>query len=603
MSATRPSTATRLAQRAWRLLHTDAGAAYELIERAWLRAEAEGDAVGLGWAQLLRGFHLLSFADPAAAVRELDAARQRLAALGEREAEILASAGQARALWRMGQVQRAQAQLLPLRDEGLRLLRHERRGVFLNALAGCHSARGESEQAFACMYQALREAGPKRGLGFDIALHCNLAHELIELGDHHEALRQVEHGLERIAGLSHGRVHTALLVNRIVCLTDLGRAPEAMAAVRAVAAAPHDPSGRGLIAMHFESLALCALRAGDLGFAQALLARIQPARQLPDDRAEHSLALALAEHLQGQPAQGLARLRALEPWVHGAADDAPGLRMRCNHAELLAELAEACGDAPAALQAWRRARQLQAERARRASAARWQAAMLQTELLQMQQRLEEQQTKREAAERARAALAEANAHLSRKIAEVEALQGQLREQATQDVLTGLANRRHLNDTLPNMLALALRAGAPLAVAVLDLDHFKAVNDTHGHMVGDQLLTALGALLRQHLRRSDIAFRYGGEEFCLLMPNTSALDAQAKVQALLAAWREQVFVLEGHRVLTGLSFSGGITDSHLAPPSPGALLRAADQLLLLAKRSRRGSVLVPGAGCFEPLETH
>ena len=57
MSATRPSTATRLAQRAWRLLHTDAGAAYELIERAWLRAEAEGDAVGLGWAQLLRGFH------------------------------------------------------------------------------------------------------------------------------------------------------------------------------------------------------------------------------------------------------------------------------------------------------------------------------------------------------------------------------------------------------------------------------------------------------------------------------------------------------------------------------------------------------------------
>ena len=163
-------------------------------------------------------------------------------------------------------------------------------------------------------------------------------------------------------------------------------------------------------------------------------------------------------------------------------------------------------------------------------------------------------------------MAELNAALSRKIAEVEALQCRLQELATQDALTGLANRRHLNDTLPATLALAQRDATPLAVVVIDLDHFKRVNDNHGHPVGDQLLAAFGLLLREHLRRSDLAFRYGGEEFCLLMPHTPAADAQLKVQGLLAAWRTQCFAIEGGITLTGQSFSAGITDSLLGPAS-------------------------------------
>jgi diguanylate cyclase (GGDEF)-like protein len=257
--------------------------------------------------------------------------------------------------------------------------------------------------------------------------------------------------------------------------------------------------------------------------------------------------------------------------------------------QLASELHEARGDAPAALAALRRWQALNARRASMASRARYQAAVLQTELLQLQHRLEENDIKRHATERARAEMALANLALSRKIQEVESLQAALREQATQDALTGLFNRRHLNDTLPALLAMALREHQPLSVVVIDLDHFKAVNDTHGHPAGDLLLTAFGRLLRDQLRGSDQAFRYGGEEFCLLLPNTPAAAAAGKVQQLLLQWHEQVFALDSG-VLRDLGFSAGVADTLQAAPTPVQLLHAADDLLLAAKRAGRRRVV-------------
>jgi diguanylate cyclase (GGDEF)-like protein len=591
---TTPSPAQHQAQQAWRQLHGDAGHALLLAQAAAQRAANDDDAAGAAWAQLALGFHRLYFAAPAEAATVLEDSARRFATLQDQRAgEILACTGHARALWRLGRVQQAMALLLPLRDEGLQLLAAEQRGVLLNAIAGCWSALGDSAQAFAYMYQALRDTGPELGHGFDTALYCNLSHELIELGDRDEALRQVERGLERMQGLQNGRLLTVLLVNRTICLTELGRAAEALPDVRRLAAAEADPSGRALLPMHFEAQAICALQAGDLPLADHLLARCA-APQLPDEFVERAMAEALRQHRHGDTAAALRTLDAVAPQLLAEGDAKPSLRMRCEHARLRANLLEAAGDLAGALAALRDWQRHQAERARLASRARQQAAMLQTELLQMQQRLEENEAKRQQAERARAELAELNAALSRKIAEVEALQCRLQELATQDALTGLANRRHLNDTLPATLALAQRDATPLAVVVIDLDHFKRVNDNHGHPVGDQLLAAFGLLLREHLRRSDLAFRYGGEEFCLLMPHTPAADAQLKVQSLLAAWRAQRFTIDGGVTLTGQSFSAGITDSLLGPASPGDLLRAADQLLLLAKRAQRGSVLIPGS---------
>lgn len=582
------SASQRLAHKAWRSLHADAGTARSLVNRAFERATRDGDELGAAWARLVCGFHRLYFATPQDAEQQLGAARSEFARLKARPLELLAATGEARALWRQGQVQRALDQLLPLRDEGLRLLRHEQRGLLLNALAGCHSGLGSSEQAFAYMYEALRNAGPKQGFGFDAALYCNLSHELLELGDHDEAIRQVERGLQRMQGLSNGRLLSVLMVNRVICLTELGRAAECLADVEALGKAQGDPTGRELVPMHFEDLALAAVQAGALPLARALVERAQAL--LPDERLGFALAKAALFKVQGKPVQALAQLDAVLPQCDAEGDAKPGLRMRCNLALARAELLEVCGEPTAALQALRDWRSLQAERARRASQARYQAAQLQTELLQLQHRVEEEDSKRQAAERARAQLAEAHAALQRKMEEVQALQAQLHIQATQDTLTGLANRRHLNETLPSVLALALREGTPLAVALIDLDRFKQVNDTHGHPAGDQVLAAFGLLLRQHLRKSDLAFRYGGEEFCLLMPNTPAMDAQQKLKALLTDWRAMAFALDSGAVLRLQTFSAGVTDSLSSLASPAGLLQAADARLLQAKQPRGCVVL-------------
>jgi diguanylate cyclase (GGDEF)-like protein len=266
------------------------------------------------------------------------------------------------------------------------------------------------------------------------------------------------------------------------------------------------------------------------------------------------------------------------------------LRARCLFFHTRAAALEQRGDFPRALADLRRWQALHQNRALMASKGRFQAASLQTELMRLRQQRDESEAQRRASERAKAELEAINDKLSQKVREVESLQAALQEQAVRDFLTGLYNRRHLNDVLPPMLALASRHEEPLALAVIDLDHFKEVNDAYGHAAGDRVLASFGKLLRSRLRRSDIACRYGGEEFCVLMPRTSAAAAQVKLDQLLKAWRSMRFDLGG-RILTGASFSVGITDSLTTPGDAEALLNAADDCALLAKRRGRGRVMV------------
>jgi len=191
-SPKRPSEALRLARQAWKLLHVDSARAIALADDALARAAERGDTVAEAWARLARGLHLLYFARPKVAALELRAARRLFERLGDRAGHVLARAGLARGLWREGRYDESLALVLALRDEGLVVLQDDQRGFLLNTIAGCYSARNQSEQAFAYMYQALRDAPPTRGHGYDAVLHCNLAHELLQLGGCHEALRHVE---------------------------------------------------------------------------------------------------------------------------------------------------------------------------------------------------------------------------------------------------------------------------------------------------------------------------------------------------------------------------------------------------------------------------
>lgn len=591
-----PSTAHRQARRAWNLLHVDAPAARRAADRAL--AAGSGDAGAEGWARLVVGMHALLYGTAAEAEVVLRNAERDFLRARDRAGLILARGQIARARWRQGHFQQALAQVLPLRDEGLAVLRHEQRAVLLNTIAGCYSAYGDSAQAFAYMFEALRDAGPRRGRGFDTVLYCNLSHELMQIGDYEEALRHVAQGLERCRGLDNQRLTSVLLINRVACLTELGRPAEALPDVHVLHAMPTTADGRGRIEPGFETMAIAALRAGEVALGAALLdeAVADGAPRLPDDHLERASAQALLALARGRARRALDALLPLQTAAEDDGIEGQSLRIRAQFFDVLAEAWQVQRRHGPALIALRHWQDLHRRQAQLASQARYQAAALQTELLRLQHRLDEKDAERRATERARGALVAINEELNRRVREVQALQEALRQQATQDPLTGLFNRRHLNDTLPQLHALAAREGQPLALAIIDLDHFKRVNDGHGHAAGDRLLAAFGELLATQSRRSDVACRYGGEEFCLLMPRTDAATARRKVQALLRRWRALQLTHDG-RTLADQSFSAGTADTWLAPGSPDALLKAADDALLAAKRGGRNRV-----GTAEPTHT-
>jgi two-component system, cell cycle response regulator len=591
MAPARTSGFLRQAHRAWNLLHVDSAQARTLAQGAVEGASKGRDTTGEGWARLALGFHMLYYATAAEAAVELRLAQACFDAVGDRPGYLLAGAGLARSLWRQGQVQQALHLVLPLRDEGVQVLRHERLGVLLNAVAGCYSAQGDSAQAFAYMFEALRHAGPRGGRGFDTVLHCNLSHELLQIGDYEHALMHVEQGLSRAAALKNPRLRSVLFINRVIGLTELGRAADSLPDIEALLALPADSSGRGRMAAHFETLAIAALRAGHTALGADLVQRAwaQGDALLPEERLERITATGLLAHAQSRPNDALA---VLLPCADGAVDDTAGpysIRMRAQFFGVLSEVQAAAGQPAAALAALRQCQRLQRMQTQMASLARYQAAALQTELLRLQHRLDENDAHRRSLERARAELAAMNVELTRQVQQVQALQEALVQQATQDPLTGLFNRRHLNDSLPTLFALAQRESQTMALAIIDLDHFKRINDEYGHAAGDRLLEAFGEMLADQCRRSDVACRYGGEEFCLLMPRTDATGARRKVQALLRRWRAQSFDIGDGITLQGLSFSAGVADTTLAPASPDVLLKAADDQLLAAKREGRNRI--------------
>ncbi len=594
-SRPRASEATRLAKRAWKLLHLDSARAIASADQALALAQARQDETGEGWARLARGFHLLYFARPRDAEPELSRALTLFEAHGDRAGQVLARTGLARGLWREGRFDESLAAALALRDEGLKVLRGEQRGVLLNTIAGCYSARNESEHAFAYMYQALRDANPGRGNGFDAVLHCNLAHELLQLGDYSLALEHVDAGIARSAGAGNARLLCVLRVNRVICLTELGRARETLPDIAAVLAVPADPHGRGSLAPAFETLAIAALQAGALALGRDLVnqALAVERENIPDEHLELALAVALLAEHDGHPASALAQLEAACRDAEAAPAGA-SLRLLCAVNERLSRLQEAAGDTTAALRTLRRCHALTGQRASIASRARYQAAALQTELLKLRLELDEKDAERRASERAQAELEATNRELSHKIEEVQTLQAALLQHATRDALTGLYNRRYMNEMLPALWAAARRDERPMSVAILDLDHFKQVNDELGHDAGDRLLAAFGRLLAASLRRSDVACRYGGEEFCVLMPGTEAAAARRKLARLLERWRVQAPLQLGSGGGPGTSFSAGVADTRGADASAHALLQRADRELLSAKREGRNQVRVAAA---------
>ena len=171
-------------------------------------------------------------------------------------------------------------------------------------------------------------------------------------------------------------------------------------------------------------------------------------------------------------------------------------------------------------------------------------------------------------------------------------------QATTDSLTGLANRRTLDEELVLEWRRADRVGDSLAFILLDLDDFKLVNDTHGHQAGDAVLRAVGEVLLGGVRQVDLAGRYGGEEFALILPETDLPGAIKLAERLrLALETTPVELAEGKTLQVTASFGVALKDEL---PSADELVAVADEALYAAKRAGKNRVMPdPASGRQSP----
>ncbi|MGC8119229.1 sensor domain-containing diguanylate cyclase [Marinobacter sp. VGCF2001] len=187
---------------------------------------------------------------------------------------------------------------------------------------------------------------------------------------------------------------------------------------------------------------------------------------------------------------------------------------------------------------------------------------------------------------------ERTAQLRNTMRELEQVNQQLATLSLNDALTGLHNRRHMDNLLPELCREARRTGQPLVVALIDADHFKRINDTWGHDFGDQCLRQIAGVLADHIKRPrDVAIRFGGEEFALLLPGTDSSGAQSLCQTILGAIRNLPLSVADNQSVR-LTVSAGIAE--LADgEEPADLFRRADDALYRAKAAGRDQIMLAG----------
>ncbi len=164
---------------------------------------------------------------------------------------------------------------------------------------------------------------------------------------------------------------------------------------------------------------------------------------------------------------------------------------------------------------------------------------------------------------------------------------QLEEMATHDQLTKLYNRRYLENKLENLIELARRTQQPLGCIMADIDHFKQVNDTFGHQVGDSALQHVARVLREGVRKTEVVGRFGGEEFMILLPNTGLEEAAKVAEKLRQRVEELTIETDTHAVSCSISL--GVAATNNCDANTMLLIRQADDALYRAKENGRNQV--------------
>ncbi len=443
---------------------------------------------------------------------------------------------------------------------------------------------GEPERALSHFYDALQAAEACGWDGPRITAVGNLGgfhHDLFNLED---ARTLSEQALTEAREAGARAMVTNSAANLIVIHHASGRPDDAMAMAKFLLEHPDEqlPGALERVAL---PIALAHLVNGAIDDADALLAGGARA-QVADGDGRAFWAWLNARCLMTRGAHATARQIAEQMLQTCARTELPYDQM-----ELLRAAADACeavGDLAMALAHTKRAQALYQDLVGQGARARYRALQASHEFARVERQLDVAQRFRAEAETDRRRLVDLNRALEAKVAETQLLHAQLREQVLRDPLTGLHNRRYLFEVGPGLLELARRQRQPLCVTLLDLDHFKTLNDTFGHAAGDAVLTRFAEILQMHLRRSDVLCRYGGEEFVVVMPDVDADTAAQTMERVLQEFHAERVDFRRKR-LPPCAFSAGVAAFPLHGDRLEHLLGRADKALYAAKEAGRARV--------------
>jgi diguanylate cyclase (GGDEF)-like protein len=556
--------------------------------RAVLDAEDRHDARTLAWAELTEGFQRLYHSGrPAESSAWLDRAGARFVALGDRRGALLVDCGRARTLMFEQKAEAARDILLALLADARQQLPPRDYFWILNTLSGAYFQTDRLDEAIRYLYEALEllrriEMSPQL-----VTVLSNLAAALVTVGDYVPARDLAQEAVALLARYRNPRLMLFARSNLAEAQFDTGDRDGALATVDAmfaddVAAAPTSQN-------HY-----CAI-ATEVYVAHGRLEDAQRAADLAARICADWPGGFNVVHLRWAEAC-IARAREKGEGALPALVEAVEVAARhkhvtlCRAAAALSERLAALGRFEEAFHAQRRMYDANTQRLTNRASARYYLLRVEHELAGVRAERDRALLQQQLSEELNRQLHEVNAELSRKMREVEELQARLAREAVHDPLTQLFNRRYLDSTMPGLIGAAERRGAPLTVALLDLDHFKWVNDRHGHLAGDKVLRRVGKLFSTSLRPSDIVARWGGEEFCVLFPDTDVAGASTALAALAAKLRA-LSVDWGGETVTGLTFSAALAAHGAHGRTLDELVSSADRALYGAKNAGRDRVMI------------